>query len=113
QNLFEGVWHDVAVGDNSIVQAIAALRKTLGNQESGLPYIETAARRGYRFLAPVERKQAPKTPIAFDAVLRPHRVFIDGRAALETLDREGVARAREAFHEALRAAPDLLAAHIG
>src|SRR5438876_9279881 len=65
------------------------------------------------FLAPVERKQAPKAPIAFDAVLHPHRIFIDGRAALETLDRDEVARARQAFAEALRAAPDLVAAHIG
>ena len=32
--LFEGAWRDVAVGDNSIAQAITGLRKTLGTQQT-------------------------------------------------------------------------------
>jgi tetratricopeptide (TPR) repeat protein len=38
---------------------------------------------------------------------------VEGRAALETLDRESVSRARQAFESALRTAPDYSAAHIG
>ena len=113
QDIFEGAWHDVAVSDNSIVQAIAGLRKVLGTQPHGAPYIETAVRRGYRFVAPVERAQAQTRNVALDAVLDPHRAFIDGRAALETLDRDAVVRARDAFEQALRASPDLAPAHIG
>ena len=113
QNLIEGAWDAVAVTDNSIVQAVTGLRKALGTQENGAPYIETAVRRGYRFRASVEREQPRQLHVAFDAVLHPHRAFIDGRAALETLDRGAVARAREAFEEALRVAPNLAAAHIG
>src|SRR5712691_12243316 len=46
--LIEAGWKDVAVSDNSIEQAISGLRKTLGSQQDGTPYIETLARRGYR-----------------------------------------------------------------
>ena len=111
--LFEGAWRDVAVSDNSIAQAITGLRKTLGTQQTGAPYIETVVRRGYRFLAPVERTQPPTSNVPLGAWLDPHRAFIEGRAALETLDCHEVMRARDAFEHALRAAPDLPAAHIG
>ena len=113
QDIFDNAWHDVAVTDNSIVQAITGLRKVLGTQPGGVPSIETAVRRGYRFAAPVERAQARTSSVAFDAVLYPHRAFVDGRAALETLDRDAVLRARDAFEQALGASPDLVPAHVG
>jgi len=53
--LIEAAWKDVAVADNSIEQAISSLRKALGTQPDGAPYIETLARRGYRFSAEVAR----------------------------------------------------------
>jgi predicted Zn-dependent protease len=71
------------------------------------------ARRGHRFIAPVQTEQAPKTLVAFDAVLQPHRVFIDTRAALETLDRGEIARALPALEQLARSAPHLVAGHIG
>ncbi len=111
--LFEGAWRDVAVGDNSIKQAIVGLRKTLGTQQTGAPYIETVVRQGYRFLAPVERGESSTSNVGFVALLDPHRAFVEGRAALETLNRHAVAPARQAFEDALRAAPNLSAAHIG
>ena len=113
QALFEGAWRDTAVSDNSIAQAITGLRKALGTQPDGAPYIETVTRRGYRFLAPVERSDPSTSNMALVALLDPHRAFIDGRAAIETLDLRAVARARQAFEDALRAAPGLPAAHIG
>src|SRR5262245_53244437 len=106
-------WKDVAVSDNSIEQAISSLRRTLGNQPGGAAYIETLARRGYRFAAVVERAPARESDAALDAMLAPYRAFVDGRAALETLDRDAITRAREAFAEALRAEPDHPSAHIG
>ncbi|HEY3159998.1 MAG TPA: winged helix-turn-helix domain-containing protein [Vicinamibacterales bacterium] len=106
-------WNDVAVSDNSIEQAISSLRRTLGNQPGGAAYIETLARQGYRFAAPVERKAARESDAALDAMLAPYRAFVDGRAALETLDRDAVTRARDAFAQALRAQPEYSSAHIG
>jgi DNA-binding winged helix-turn-helix (wHTH) protein/Flp pilus assembly protein TadD len=111
--LIEAAWKDVAVADNSIEQAISSLRKTLGTQPDGDPYIETLARRGYRFGAAVERGKPRQSDASLDVLLAPYRAFVEGRAALETLDREAVTRARDAFAQALRAEPDYPAAHIG
>jgi DNA-binding winged helix-turn-helix (wHTH) protein len=106
-------WKDVAVSDNSIEQAISSLRRALGNLPGGGPYIDTVPRRGYRFSPAVERGPARQSDAALDALLAPYRAFVDGRAALETLDRDAVTRAREAFAQALRAEPDYPPAHIG
>jgi len=111
--LIGAAWKDVAVADNSIEQAISSLRKTLGSQSNGAPYIETLTRRGYRFSAPVERGRPRQSDASLDALLAPHRAFVEGRAALETLDREAVIHARAAFQQALSAEPDYAAAHIG
>jgi TolB-like protein len=47
--MLEAVWPDVAVEDNSLSQAVSALRRALGARNC----IETVARVGYRFTAPV------------------------------------------------------------
>jgi DNA-binding winged helix-turn-helix (wHTH) protein len=112
-DLIAAAWQDVAVADNSIEQAISSLRKTLGTQADGVPYIETLTRRGYRFSAAVERGKPRETDASLDALLAPYRAFVEGRAALETLDRNAVTRARAAFAEAVRTEPDYAAAHIG
>src|SRR5436190_22682820 len=52
--LFSELWPDVAVTDNALTQAISELRQTLGDDSSKPTYIQTVARRGYRFIAPVE-----------------------------------------------------------
>jgi tetratricopeptide (TPR) repeat protein len=111
--LIEGAWRGVAVTDNSLVKAIAGLRQALGTHDSGGSFIETVAGRGYRLLATVERSRPPLPDETFAAMLDPDRAFVKGRAALEMLDLGEVALARDAFAEALRAAPDLAAAHIG
>jgi tetratricopeptide (TPR) repeat protein len=46
-------------------------------------------------------------------LLAPYRSFVEGRAALETLDRDAVTRACAAFAQALDAEPDYAAAHVG
>ena len=51
-------WGDVAVPDNSLEQAISALRRALGTRADGSQYIETVPRRGYRFSGAVERRIA-------------------------------------------------------
>lgn len=112
-DLIAAAWQDVAVADNSIEQAISSLRKTLGAQADGAPYIETLTRRGYRFNAAVERGKSRESDASLDALLAPYRAFVEGRAALETLDRDAVTRARAAFAQALHAEPDYAAAHVG
>jgi tetratricopeptide (TPR) repeat protein len=103
----------VAVGDNSLEQAISSLRRLLGAHPSGAAYIETVPRRGYRFGVAVTRMAPRETDAGLDALLAPHRAFIEGRAALETLEGDRVARAREVFEGALRSTPGYASAHIG
>lgn len=107
--LVEAAWHDVAVTDNSLEQAVSALRRALGTQT----YIETVPRRGYRFAGAVTRSVAPESDAALDDLLAPHRAWIEGRAALETLERAQIARARSAFERVLASVPDQAVGHIG
>jgi Tol biopolymer transport system component/DNA-binding winged helix-turn-helix (wHTH) protein len=51
--LMKELWPDTFVEEASLVQQISNLRKALGDRPDGRPYIETIARRGYRFAAPV------------------------------------------------------------
>jgi DNA-binding winged helix-turn-helix (wHTH) protein len=112
-DLLEAGWKDVAVGDNSLEQVISSLRRLLGAHAVGLPYIETVSRRGYRFNVAVARTAPRESDAALDALLAPHRAFIEGRAALETLEGEQIARARKVFEAAVRSVPELASAHVG
>ena len=56
--LFKALWPDVAVTDNALTQAVSELRQALGDDPSEPSYIQTVARRGYRFIAPVNAASA-------------------------------------------------------
>ena len=111
--LLDAGWKDVAVGDNSLEQAISSLRRALGPAPDGEPYIETLARRGYRFHAAVTRVTPRADDAALDALLAPHRAFTEGRTALETFDRDAVAGAQRVFERIVAATPDYGSAHVG
>jgi DNA-binding winged helix-turn-helix (wHTH) protein/tetratricopeptide (TPR) repeat protein len=66
--LFKALWPDVAVTDNALTQAISELRQALGDDPVKPKYVQTVARRGYRFIAPVEAIVARP---AFPADARP------------------------------------------
>jgi DNA-binding winged helix-turn-helix (wHTH) protein/tetratricopeptide (TPR) repeat protein len=53
-DLMARVWPDTAVQEANLSVTVAALRRALGNQESGRSWIETLPRRGYRFDGPIE-----------------------------------------------------------
>jgi len=111
--LIDEAWQDVAVTDNSLEQAISVLRRELGPAADGAPRIQTVPRQGYRFVGEVARATARATDDALEALLAPHRAWIEGRAALETLEAAQVGRAREVFEDVLRQAPDQASAHVG
>jgi DNA-binding winged helix-turn-helix (wHTH) protein/tetratricopeptide (TPR) repeat protein len=60
-DLFKALWPDVAVTDNALTQAVSELRQALGDDPSKPTYVQTVARRGYRFIAPVTAS-APAVP---------------------------------------------------
>jgi DNA-binding winged helix-turn-helix (wHTH) protein/TolB-like protein/tetratricopeptide (TPR) repeat protein len=59
EDLFKALWPDVAVTDNALTQAVSELRQALGDDPSKPVYIQTVARRGYRFVAPVTASGTP------------------------------------------------------
>jgi len=54
EELIKEVWPDSFVEEGNLNRNIAILRKALGEQSSGKPYIETVPKRGYRFVASVK-----------------------------------------------------------
>ncbi len=64
--LFRALWPDVAVTDNALTQAVSELRQALGDDSGNPRYVQTVARRGYRFICPVEAvaSMAPPAPAA-------------------------------------------------
>src|SRR5437016_13742757 len=48
--------------DHSLNTAVNKLREALGDSASSPRYVETLARRGYRFLSPVERQEPDSPP---------------------------------------------------
>jgi DNA-binding winged helix-turn-helix (wHTH) protein len=111
--LVAAAWGDVAVTDNSLEQAISVLRRTIGADADARPLIETVPRRGYRFVAAVTRPVQRQSDASLDALLAPHRAWLEGRAALETLERGQIGRAREVFERVLATTPDHPLVHIG
>jgi len=60
ETLLEDVWSDAVVVDEALTQAVARLRKSLGDDAD---YIETLSKRGYRLTVPVQPVEAgPAAP---------------------------------------------------
>lgn len=112
-DLVKAGWQDVAVGDNSLEQVISSLRRLLDTIAPGVTYIETVPRRGYRFTVPVARRVARHSHAELDVLLAPHRAFVEGRAALETLAADRVGTARDVFEDAVHRVPEHASAHVG
>lgn len=113
EQIINAVWGDVAVTDNSLEQAVSVLRRLLSDDPSGQPYLETVPRRGYRFAGPLTRTVTRYSDDEIETLLAPHRAWIEGRAALETLERGRIAMARAAFESALATLPEQASAHVG
>ena len=110
--LVEAAWRDVAVTDNSLEQAISSLRRALAGATAAA-LIETVPRQGYRFSGPVQRLTPRASDDMLDALIAPHRAFVEGRAALESLSVDRVIDAARAFDRMLAASPENAAAHVG
>ena len=55
EELLDGVWPGVVVGDEALTQTIIKLRRALGDDPRRPTYVETIAKRGYRLIAPTRR----------------------------------------------------------
>jgi DNA-binding winged helix-turn-helix (wHTH) protein/Flp pilus assembly protein TadD len=59
--LLQNLWSGQVVSDSSLYQAIAQLRKALGDNASDPQYIERVSGKGYRLIAEVKSEQASST----------------------------------------------------
>ncbi|HMJ12510.1 MAG TPA: AAA family ATPase [Polyangiaceae bacterium] len=62
EELFAHVWGARAVSENVMTVAMARLRKALGQSAMQREFISTLHGRGYRFVRPVSRREAPLEP---------------------------------------------------
>ena len=53
EELLDALWRETFVAPNALTRAVAQLRKALGDDADEPRYIETVAKRGYRFIAPI------------------------------------------------------------
>src|SRR5215471_9016840 len=60
--IMQTVWSGNFVEEANLTVAISAIRKTLAEKESGVQYIETVPKKGYRFSAEVREVEEPPTP---------------------------------------------------
>jgi DNA-binding winged helix-turn-helix (wHTH) protein len=119
--LLERFWPDVIVTDNTLTRAVADIRKALGDEADTPQFIQTQARRGYRFVATVvEDSHAPR--VSTDGVvpvaeglhgLEPFVAWEQGRAMLESMQVSMLPQAVDAFSRAVTGAPHYAAAYAG
>ncbi len=63
--LMRTLWPDLVVEENNLSQTVSSLRRALGDEPPGSLYIQTVARRGFRFIASVTALPTPlATPLA-------------------------------------------------
>jgi TolB-like protein/DNA-binding winged helix-turn-helix (wHTH) protein/Flp pilus assembly protein TadD len=54
--IFEQVWKEKFVTDNALTRVVAEIRQALGDSADSPQFVETAPKRGYRFIGPVEEQ---------------------------------------------------------
>lgn len=107
--LLDRFWTDVHVTENTLTRAIADIRKALTDDAAAPTYIQTVARRGYRFVGGAHLDE-PDGP---DVNLDPFTAWTRGRVVLESLDATKLDEAIGAFERAMAGAPDHAPMHAG
>jgi DNA-binding winged helix-turn-helix (wHTH) protein/predicted ATPase len=59
KELFDAVWADVAVTQDTLTKTIGELRQALGDDARHPRFIETVHRRGFRFIGPIQTEETP------------------------------------------------------
>jgi len=82
--LLRSIWPGVVVEENSLTQNVSTLRQALGEARGENRYIATVARRGYRFVAKVTRRDGAMEPsvAASPAAARRPRLLLVAAAAV-------------------------------
>ena len=130
--LLDRFWPGVNISENTLTRAIADIRKALGEQASEPQYIQTLARRGFRFIPDsVTEHPAPGVRPALSERTRvpgnersrvegspepdedPFQAWVQGKLALDSLNLEKLSGAIAAFERAVLELPSYAPAHAG
>ena len=109
QDLLDAVWGDVAVEEGSLTRAISSLRQLLGSSRDGDDYVQTVAKRGYRFTGSVQESAVdrPESSHVSPPIALPPQLAVP--AAVEFVGRERELQAMNEVWERARAGrPQLL-----
>jgi DNA-binding winged helix-turn-helix (wHTH) protein len=125
EDLLDRFWAGVNISENTLTRAIADIRIALGDSASEPTYIQTFARRGYRFLesatqSPQSSIPSPKSSASARATANkqasspdPFEDWVKGRLALESLDLTQLPAAIAAFERAVAELPSYAPAYAG
>jgi len=92
QELLDEVWPNVVVTQGSVYQAVAQLRRILGDESEHPRYIENLPRRGYRLIAPVAPWGVPSA--AADNSSPAAQSFANGAVGADPQSASGALQAR-------------------
>src|SRR6185436_19328153 len=112
------------IAENTLTRAIADIRKAIGDSPDNSKYVQTLARRGYRFVPSVDAVVDSTRPSGSGAGepeatgskrpdSDPFRDWVKGRLALDSLDRSQLSEAVAAFERAVTELPNYAPAHAG
>jgi serine/threonine-protein kinase len=106
QSLLSSIWSYATVVDNSVNQAVAAIREALGDDPARPIYVETVRGQGYRFLAEV-RSEGPA-----DRDPETYQLYVAGWAALTRPGPRTLETALDYFEQAIVRDPDFSLARV-
>src|SRR4029453_14688812 len=105
--LLDHFWPDVHIAENTLTPRTADIRKAIGDSSESPKYVQTLARRGYRFVPSVDvaidahagsagstgsvgsagsKVSTSSAPAVDPDVADPFRAWVQGRLALDSLD---------------------------
>ena len=111
RELLDTVWPDAFVEEGILAVHVSALRKALGDDRESARYIETVAKTGYRFVAPLNGAAARAAgPVASPEV---HELVGRARVKLSSVLRRELPDAVAGFEQAIALDPTYAPAHAG
>ena len=118
EELLDRFWPGINITENTLARAIADIRKSIGDNAGSPVYLQTAARRGYRFVgeAPSDTLAQPAAAgpaTASPAGEDPFQAWVKGRLALDSLEVSRLPGAVAAFERAAIELPAYAPAHAG
>ena len=111
EEMIARLWPDSFVEEGNLAQNVSVLRRALGEQPNGKPYIETVPKRGYRFIAEVrlceeEEARVTRGEFAFAPIGGEQAGEFDRRSSEAAAVTRAPSGPTFEFEEAPRAAPD-------